>query len=397
MPPLNPAVRATDAPPIPAIVARAAAYSGARGPLLNLSQAAPAHPPAPEMLERLAQAAGDPATAGYGPILGEPALREAYAADLRGDGDTAARAANIVVTAGCNLAFAIAANAVAGPGDAVLVPTPWYFNHAMTLRMQGVEPRPLPTRAEAGFVPDPEVAARLLDASRERGRVRAILLVTPNNPTGAIYPPAVIAAFHALCRARGIWLILDETYRDLVAGRPHALLGGEEWPEDLLHLTSFSKSFAIPGHRMGILGAPEAAIPEIAKLVDSVQICAGRPAQHALAWGIPALRDWRRANRDRLASRAAAVRATFAGLESWDLLSIGAYFAYVRHPFAGTPAARVAEHLAEEHGLIALPGPAFAGEESHLRLSFANLPEERLPELVARLRNAAAEPLAKAA
>ena len=395
MPPLDPPrlnerVLATEAPPIPAITARAAAYDGARGPLLNLSQAAPAHPPAPGMLERLAAAAGDPAIAGYGPILGEPALREAYAADLRDAGDTAARAANVVVTAGCNLAFALAAGAVAGPGDAVLIPTPLYFNHAMTLRMAGVEPRPLPTRAADGFVPDPDAAARLLDH-----RVRAILLVTPNNPTGAVYPPGVIARFAELCRARGIWLILDETYRDLVLGRPHDLLAGAAWPDGLIHLTSFSKSFAIPGHRMGILAAPDAAIPEVAKLVDSLQICAGRPAQVALAWGIPALRDWRAANRDRLAARAAAVRAAFGELPGWELLSLGAYFAYVRHPFAGEGAARVAGRLAGEHGLITLPGTAFAGEEAHLRLSFANLPEERLPELVARLRGAA--PLARAA
>ena len=60
----------------------------------------------------------------------------------------------------------------------------------------------------------------------------------------------------------GEGLILDETYRDLVAGRPHALLGGEAWPEVVIHLTSFSKSFTIPGHRIGILAAPDTAIPK---------------------------------------------------------------------------------------------------------------------------------------
>ncbi len=85
--------------------------------------------------------------------------------------------------------------ALARAGDNVLLPTPWYFNHEMTLTMLGVEPRALPCDPAAGFVPDVATAEALIDA-----RTRAIVLVTPNNPTGAVYPPQTIAAFAALLR-----------------------------------------------------------------------------------------------------------------------------------------------------------------------------------------------------
>ncbi|MBB5694084.1 aminotransferase [Muricoccus pecuniae] len=385
-PALNPRLLDTGSPPIPEIQAWGAEYRGGEGPLLNLCQAVPAHPPAPGMLEQLSLAAGSPATAGYGPIMGEAALREAYAAELGSVYGGPRRAAEVAITAGCNQAYFVAMMALAGRGDAVLLPTPWYFNHQMTLSMLGIEARALPCRPERGFVPDPEEAAALID-----GRVRAIVLVTPNNPTGAILSPEVIARFHALCRERGIWLVLDETYRDFLPegqDRAHDLLSGEAWPENLVQLYSFSKSFAVPGYRLGAIGAPPALMPELGKVMDCVQICAARAGQVALSWGLGHLAEWRAANRAEMVGRARAVRAAFSRLPGWRLDSLGAYFAYVRHPFGATPAWEVVERLARQHGLMCLPGPAFAGESTHLRIAFANVDGAGIAEMERRLRAA---------
>jgi aspartate/methionine/tyrosine aminotransferase len=386
MPLLNPRLLDTGSPPIPEIQAWGSRYSGQMGALLNMCQAVPSHPPAPGMLERLSRAAGDPASATYGPIMGEVALREAYAADLGAVYGARPDVSQVAITAGCNQAYFVAMMTLVQRGDAVLLPTPWYFNHRMTLDMLGVEPRALPCRADQGFVPDPEEAAALIDE-----RVRAIVLVTPNNPSGAIYPPEIIARFHALCQERGIWLVLDETYRDfLPAGqdRPHELLSGEDWPENLVQIYSFSKSFAIPGHRLGALGAPAALMPELGKVMDCVQICAARAGQVALTWGLGALAEWRAANRAQMQSRAETVRAAFSRLPGWELQSLGAYFAYVRHPFGETSAWQVAERLASEQGLMCLPGPAFAGEEAHLRIAFANVDAAGIVTMEERLRAA---------
>jgi len=383
---VNPLLLDTGTPPIPEIQAWGALYDGASGPLMNLCQAVPSHPPAPGMLRRLSDAAGDPALAGYGPIAGEGTLREAYAADMAARYGGRVDAGQVAITAGCNQAYFVAMMALAGRGDAVLLPTPWYFNHRMTLDMLGIEARPLPCRAQRGFVPDPEDAAALID-----DRVRAIVLVTPNNPTGAVYPPEVIARFHALCRDRGIWLVLDETYRDFLPpgqGRPHDLLAGGDWPDGVLQLYSFSKSFAIPGHRLGAMTAPAAVLPELMKVMDCVQICAGRAGQAALGWGLANLSDWQAANRAEMDARGVAIRAAFARLPGWRLESLGAYFAYVRHPFGATSAWAVAERLALRHGLMCLPGPAFAGEDAHLRIAFANADIAGIGAMEERLRAA---------
>jgi aspartate/methionine/tyrosine aminotransferase len=379
----NPHVLALASPPIPQAKAWGAAYRASHGPFIDLSQAVPGYPPAAALLSRLGAAAASPDNAGYGPILGEDALRSAYARHVGALYVTGLDAEAVAITAGCNEAFFVAMIGLAAAGDAIVLPQPWYFNHAMTLAMLGIEARPLPCLAEAGFVPDPADAAALIDE-----RVKAIVLVTPNNPTGAEYPPDVLKAFYALCRHHGVALVLDETYRDYLTSpnAPHRLFDEPGWRETLIQLYSFSKADCIPGHRLGALVAGEAFIAEIAKILDNVQICPPRAGQVALSWAIEGLGQWRAQNRWEMAHRAAAMRHVFESLPGWRLDSIGAYFAYVRHPFAGIAADRLAASLAAERGVLALPGSYFgAGQANHLRIAFANVGTDVIHALAARL------------
>src|SRR5690606_18098576 len=103
----------------------------------------------------------------------------------------------------------------------------------------------------------------------------------------------------------------------------------------------FSKSFCIPGHRLGAIVAGAAVVEQVAKVMDNLQICAPRAPQQAVAKGLPALAGWREGNRQEIGRRAAAMRAAFAAVPDWDLQALGAYFAFVRHPFAGRTAAQV--------------------------------------------------------
>jgi len=384
-PSLSARLRGTDAPPIPAARAWAARYDGRAGPALDLTQAVPGYPPPPELLARLAEAAGSAACAGYGPIAGDAALREALAAEMSAFYGAPIGAAEVAITAGCNLAFAMALSALAREGEAVLLPTPWYFNHHMALTMAGVRAVPVPTRAEDGFVPDPARIASLLAEHRPR----AVVLVTPNNPTGAIHPAEVIEEVAELCRRHGAMLVLDETYRDFLPAEhtpPHRLFGDPGWGDVLVHLYSFSKAYCVPGHRVGAVAAGPAVMEQLEKAFDTLQICPPRPPQAALAWAIPALRDWRAGNRALMARRAATFRAAVAGLQGWRLDAIGTYFAYLRLPDGAPDAMRAAEILAAEQGLMTLPGPFFGpGQERHLRLAFANAAEAVLAEVPSRL------------
>ncbi len=385
LPALNPDLLDTGTPPIPQAQAWARAYDGRSGPLVDLSQAVPGSPPPAALLERLAQAAASPDATRYGPITGDMALREAYAAEIARVYGAPFKPGEVAITSGCNQAFVMTMMAVARAGQNVLLPTPWYFNHEMTLRMLGIEARPLPCDPAAGFVPDVAAAEALIDAG-----TRAIVLVTPNNPTGAIYPPATIAAFAELCARRGLWLVLDETYRDFLpagAAAPHEVFATTPWQDSVIGLYSFSKAYAVPGWRLGAITAGEAVMAEIAKVLDCVQISPVRAGQAAVTWGIDGIRDWREANRTEINARAALFREAMAPLNDWRLLAAGAYFAYVAHPFPGVPAAEVVRALVQERGVLALPGPYFGpGQERHLRIAIANVAADRIGALSERLR-----------
>lgn len=377
---INPLLAATDAPPIPEARSWTKSYDGRHGALVDLSQAAPGSAPPPEMLAKLAEAAGRAETARYGDISGDLALRSALATQTSALYSGRIGPDDVAITAGCNQAFFVAMLTVAKAGDAVLLPTPWYFNHQTTCEILGIEPRPLPCDPETGFRPMPGDAERLLD-----GRVRAVALVTPNNPTGAIYPPETIRHFAEFCRKHGLWLILDETYADFLpqAGqRPHALFEDEAWRANVIRLYSFSKAYAIPGHRVGAMVADRRVVAQIAKVLDNLQICAPRAAQAALTWAIDALAKWREESRREIVARGDAFAGMLGRLDGWRIDSRGAYFAYVRHPYAGIPAARIAERLATERGILCLPGSYFGpGQESHLRIAIANVDRQTIASL----------------
>lgn len=379
---LNPAVDSLAFPAIPAVQAWARDYDGAHGPLLDLSQAVPGYPPPPDMLRRLGEAAASTAAIGYGDIEGEEALRDAYATHVAGLYGTPVVAAETHITAGCNQAFVAASMAVAAAGDTVLMTTPCYFNHESTLSMLGIGTRFVVCAPENGFLPD-------IDAVRAAitPQVRAFALVSPNNPTGCIYPPALLDAIFTICREAGIWLILDETYRDFAdAADRHDLLSRPDWREGLIQLYSFSKSFCIPGHRLGAIVAGQRVVGAIAKVMDNLQICAPRAAQIAIAQAIEPLAGWRAENRVEIGRRAGALRATLATAPEWEIGAMGAYFAYLRHPFPECGSVEIARRLAHEAGVSCLPGAFFGdGQDDYLRLAFANADSDRIAELGGRL------------
>ena len=377
-------VHALTEPPIPEAHGWAAEYRRQCGPMLDMCQAVPGYPPHPDLLGRLASEASRRDNARYGLINGDLALREAYAADMSATYGGTIGPEEVTVTAGCNQAFFLAMLTLLAPGDAVLLPTPWFWNHEMSCRMLGVEPHPLPCAAADGFVPDPEVAESLLDK-----RTRAVVLITPNNPTGAVYPPDTIARFLDLAQRRGLWLILDETYRDFLPtgqGRAHGCFTEPGWPGHLVQLYSFSKAFCIPGGRLGALTASAALTPDFVKALDCLHICPQRPVQAAVAWAIDALRGWRAENRAEINRRGRAMHAALDRAPGWSLASLGAYFAYVRHPFADVPGHDVAARLARERGILALPGSAFGpGQEQFIRIAFANATTDEIAQLPERL------------
>jgi len=384
--PLNPAMAATFAPPVMEArrwLAEARLPDGL--PLINVSQAAPVAPPPEGLRAALAETIlSNPAAHLYGPVLGMPELRAELAAQMSRTYGGAVRPDQVAITAGCNQAFAAVMATLAGAGDAVILPTPWYFNHRMWLDMAGVATQALPTGA--GLLPDPDAAAALITPA-----TRAIVLVSPNNPGGAEYPADLLRAFLDLARKAGIALVLDETYRDFhsVDGPPHALFSDPDWDDTLIHLYSFSKAYRLTGHRVGAAVASAARLAQVEKFMDTVAICAPQTGQHAALWGMRNLESWLAAERAEVLARRAAMVQGFARLPDWRLLGCGAYFAYAEHPFA-CRSDDLARDLVSRAGILLLPGtmflpPADALGPRSLRIAFANLDRPGIGQLFDRL------------
>ncbi len=356
--------------------------------LLDMSQAAPSYPTAPVIADRVAEVALSPEGGRYAPSPGLPDLRSALADELTRDHRlTAARvsADNVQITAGCNQAFCATVSALAQVDDEIIVPVPYYFNHDMWLKLEGIVPRYL--RTDDRQLPSVEEAARLIT-----DRTRAIVLVSPGNPTGAIVPRSTIEAFSDLAESAGIVLILDETYRNFrgTDEPSHQLYARPNWPETLVTLHSFSKDLAIPGYRVGaIVGGPD-LLAEALKILDCVAICAPRIGQEAALTGLLRAGDWRRAQAARIGTRLESFRSAMADEPGgFQLASSGAFFGWVHHPFEGQSADEVVERLILRHDILAIPGTAFTTtDEGWLRFSFANLDPEDFHLLAMRLGEA---------
>ncbi|GAA6198298.1 aminotransferase [Pseudophaeobacter arcticus] len=358
-------------------------------PLLNVSQAAPADPPPLGLRQALAEAALNQDDAHlYGAVLGRDGLRQALADQMSSHYAADISPAQVGITSGCNQAFAATIASLCGEGDEVIIPVPWYFNHKMWLDLSGVTARPLQVGDD--MLPNLDAAQALITA-----RTKAIVLVTPNNPTGVEYPAGLLRAYFDLAKSHGLTLIVDETYRDFDSrsGPPHALFQDPDWEQTLIHLYSFSKAYRLTGHRVGAIAAAPQRLFEMEKFLDTVTICPSQLGQIGAQWGIHNLQDWLAGERAEILARKQAIIDHFPSLQAqgWKLLGCGAYFAYVEHPFEAA-AEEIAKKLVTDASVLMLPGTMFMPEGSkpaarQFRIAFANVDADGIAELFSRLCN----------
>ncbi|MDD5286968.1 MAG: aminotransferase [Desulfuromonadaceae bacterium] len=357
--------------------------------LIDLCQAVPDYAPAQELTEHLSALLADPLMSKYSPDEGLPEVREALCGYYHRKYGALISPANLCLTIGASQAFWLAIVTLCRAGDEVVVQAPYYFDHPMALDILGIRGIYAPFVEAQGGLPSVATIERLIT-----GKTRAILVVSPSNPTGAITPPTVIHELLELAKKHGIALILDETYNEFIPGgsRPHDLFGDPSWGGHFVHIASFGKTYALTGYRAGLLAASENFIHHALKAQDTMAVCQPRITQHAVKFGVEQLDGWVAANRDMMGRRHDLFRAEFLKPgNKFQLVASGAFFAWVRHPFIGCSGRQVAKRLVDEAALLSLPGEVFGQDlEGYLRLAFGNIREEAIPEAVRRFRKMAA-------
>ncbi|MEY4297240.1 MAG: Aminotransferase class-I [Cyanobacteriota bacterium] len=341
--------------------------------------------PPPAVHEAIRQATGgdtsdDPSLDAYGPVAGDPALLQALAGWLRQVHGLDLEGAALLLSAGSNMAFNAIAQVLCDPGDELILPVPYYFNHEMAIRLAGGTPVPV----SAGLIPEPEQLAAAITP-----HTRAIVTVSPNNPSGAVIPEAVLAAINQLCAERGLLHICDEAYALFRHGDTAVWSPGSQ-PGSGGHtitLGSLSKSHGMAGWRVGWAVVPQGLQAELAKVQDTILICPPRLIQRAAAAALSAGSGWCRERMAGLAPRRQRVLSALgAGDPPWRILgpADGAFYALLQidSPLSSEMAM---ERLIREHRVALVSGSSFGLEGCCLRLSYGMLNDGDLDEALRRL------------
>ncbi len=258
-------LRAVQTPIIPVIADLMRATPGT----ISLGQGVVNYGPPAVALEQLAPFLADPANHKYQSVAGIPALLQAIENKLATENGLRLDAENrVLVTAGGNNAFLTAVLAITDPGDEIILPTPYYFNHEMAVTMANCRPVLVPT--DENYQLDLAAIRAALTS-----RTRAVVTVSPNNPSGAVYPAAVLREVNELCAARGIFHLHDEAYEYFTCDgathfSPGSLAGSAA---HTISLFSLSKAYGAASWRIGWMVLPAQLEAAARKIQDTLIIC----------------------------------------------------------------------------------------------------------------------------
>jgi aspartate/methionine/tyrosine aminotransferase len=348
---------------------------------ISLGQGIVSYGPPPEVLEAVQRFGGTLDDHRYGPVEGLAALVEMLERKLASEnGITVRPDSRVVVTAGGNLAFMNAVLAIADPGDELILSVPYYFNHEMAIVMAGATPVAVQTRPDLQL--DLDAIARAITP-----RTRAVVTVSPNNPTGAVYDEASLRAVNALCRDRGLFHIHDEAYEYFTYGVPHFSPGAIAGAAGhTISLYSLSKAYGMASWRVGYMVTPEALWSAVNKIQDTLLICPPAVSQRAAAAALAVGPSWAT---DRLAglndTRERMREALSADGMPVDLtVPDGAFYFFLRVHSAMDPMT-LTERLVREHKVAVMPGSAFGAAGCAIRVSYGALDADTVAEGLSRL------------
>jgi aspartate/methionine/tyrosine aminotransferase len=352
---------------------------------ISLGQGVVSYGPPPETTARLQGFGSSIDDNKYKAVVGIPELVEAFGRKFQqenGIPTAAGSGSSLVVTAGANMGFMNAMLAILDPGDEVVIPAPYYFNHEMAVTMASGRVVLAPTDDNYQLVPE-RIEAALSP------RTRAVVTVSPNNPTGAVYTEASLRAVNDLCRRRGLYHIHDEAYEYFVYdGAVHFSPGSIPGAaRHTLSLFSLSKAYGFASWRIGCMVIPDELLQAVRKIQDTILICAPVVSQLAGVEALRAGKGYCEGHLRTLTGTRSLVLQALAGLA--DVCTVpradGAFYFLLRLR-SDRSALEVAERLVRNHGVAVIPGNAFGLEKGcHLRVAYGALQPATVAEGMERL------------
>lgn len=375
---------AVDTPIVPAIAELVRNNPGT----ISLGQGVVNYGPPVEAIAAIPSLMGDTQLNKYSAVMGYPALVEALKKKLQDENNMSCGADSILmVTAGSNMAFLNSILVIADPGDEFILPKPFYFNQEMAVRMAGCVPVPVDVHADWSL--DVEALARAITP-----RTRAIVTVSPNNPTGAVYSQEALTAVNNLCAAKGIYHFSDEAYEYFTYdGAKH--FSPASLPGAAKHTFSFysmSKNYGMASWRLGYVTFPADLYDAMNKVQDTNLICAPVPTQLLALEVLKYGRDWVLPKVQALAAVRKNVYQILEGLG--DLVQFpqtqGAFYVLMKLPGLSPVSDPLAFNraMAEKHKVVSIPGFAFGltntQQANYQRLSYGALQAASVTEGVER-------------
>ena len=375
-----------------AVDAKAKALKAAGRPVVVFGAGEPDFPTPQPIVEAAIAAARESGMHRYTPTAGLPGLKAAVVAKTRRDSGYEVDASQVLVTNGGKQALYNAFAALLDPDDEVLLPAPYWTTYPESIRLAGGVPVDVITDESTGYLVD----IAQLDAALT-SRTKALVFVSPSNPTGAVYPPEQVAAIGRWAVEHGIWVITDEIYEHLVYGDAEFSSMPVLVPEladTCVVVNGVAKTYAMTGWRVGWMLGPQDVVKAATNLqshvTSNVNNVAQRAAQFALEGDLSAVAHMRGAF-DRRRQTMTRMLAEIPGVTCPEPL--GAFYCYpavkdllgkqIRGRRA-TSSAELADLLLDEAEVAVVPGEAF-GTPGYLRLSYA-LGDDDLVEGVTRMQ-----------
>jgi len=317
----------------------------------------------------------------YAPNAGLKALRELVAKRCSSRLKKEVAADRIVITTGAIGGLFSSLFAVLDAGDEILIPDPGWPNYEAISHLAGAKPVRYDMPASRGFLPDLSELRSLITP-----KTKAILINTPGNPTGAVFPRALMQGIVELVREHGLYLISDEIYEDIVFDGEHVSAAEFGADDNVFLVSGFSKSYAMTGWRLGWLVCPPALAATAASLQEPTTSCASTPSQMAGEGALLGDQQVVTEFRNTFQRRRDLVVEALAGTSYLPIIPAGAFYALIDVSAAGMTSFEVAKAALLDASVAVVPGSTFGpGTDRYVRIAYT-IEDQKLVEGVRRLR-----------